>query len=220
MQNAMENLQRKVLFLCALVEGNLQRAVESVEKRDGQLAARVIAADNEVDRVEVDIEEECLKMLALYQPVAADLRFIVAVIKLNSDLERIGDQAVDIAEQSSYLAEREPIAVPAGIHAMGDKAAWMVKSVLDALVERDAELARRVCAADDELDALKRDMLLRIEEAIAKNPDNLDLYFHLLTVPRKLERIGDHATNIAEDVIYMVEGSIVRHLPCDENQPG
>jgi len=219
LQNAIEELKGKVLFLGSVVEASLRHAVESVEKRDAQLAERVIAGDAEVDRLEVNIEEECLKMLALYQPVAADLRFIVAVVKLNSDLERIGDQAVGIAEQSAYLASQRRIELPTGIRLMGEKAAWMVKSALDALIRRDPELARRVCAADDEIDTLKRDMLLWIEDAIAGNMGDLDLYIRALTIPRKLERIGDHATNIAEDVIYMTEGSIVRHLPCDSRQP-
>ena len=219
LQNALDALKRKVLFLGAVVEGNLRLAVESVGTRDSGLAARVMSGDAEVDRMEVDVEEECLKILALHQPVAADLRFIVATIKLNSDLERISDQAANIAEHAAYLAAHDPIDIPAGIHVMADKAAWMVKSALDSLVNRDAELARRVCAADDDLDALKREMLASVEDSIAANPAQLDLLMRVITITRKLERIGDHATNIAEDVIYMAEGGIVRHLPSGGSQP-
>jgi phosphate transport system protein len=208
---AIEELKRGVLFLGAVVESQLQQAVDAVGRRDASLATRVISSDTEIDQLEVEIEDECLKILALHHPVAQDLRFVVAVIKLNNDLERVGDLAVNIAEHALYLATHDPVTVPDTIRTLSRKAAIMLKNALDALVKTDSALARRVCAADDEVDDLNRLLFDEVEERIRDCTDNLDSNIRLLSISRQLERVGDHATNIAEDVIYMTEGQIIRH---------
>lgn len=209
----LENLKRQTFSLMALVEDNLSRAVRSVQDLDKALALQVIACDGEVDRGEVSLEEECLKVLALHQPVAVDLRFIIAVLKLNNDLERIGDLAVNIAERASFLCDMAPAPVPFDFDTMAEKARNMLKRSLDALVNSDVKEAAAVCVADDEVDAINEQMYAQVKAAVRQHPEHLDALIHLLSVSRHLERIADHATNIAEDVIYFVEGRIARHHP-------
>ncbi|MBI3829519.1 MAG: phosphate signaling complex protein PhoU [Planctomycetes bacterium] len=211
MQVEIEKLKKKLLGLSAVVEESVRRAVASIDRRDDALAKRVIESDIEIDHQEVDVEEDCLKLLALYQPVATDLRFIVAVLKLNNDLERIGDLAVNIAERAVFLAKQKKIDLSIDLLTMAEKSQKMLRESLDALVNHDSKLARTVCAADDEVDAMNREMYGHIKEAIHRHPERVDYLLHLLSVSRHLERIADHATNIAEDVIYMIEGEIVRH---------
>ncbi|HUI92159.1 MAG TPA: phosphate signaling complex protein PhoU [Chitinivibrionales bacterium] len=211
LQKEIDNLKKKILRLSAMVEENVERAVRAVEKRDADLAEKVVDMDRAVDIMEIEVEEECLKVLALHQPVATDLRFIVAVLKINSDLERIGDLTVNIAERSQELARRPEFAFTSNFPAMMEKARLMLKKVLDSLVNLDAKLALSVCAADDEVDALYREMFDKVKAGIVKEPDKVDDYLQMLSITRHLERIADHATNIAEDVIYMIEGSIIRH---------
>jgi phosphate transport system protein len=208
-----EKLKKRVLALGAIVEEQVRKSVEAVSKRDEKLAAEVIAADAEIDRMEVDIEEECLKVLALYQVVAGDLRFIIAMLKMNSDLERIGDLAVNIAERAQFLANLEPAEMPFNLRDMAAKAQAMLKKSLDALVNRDAALAYRVCAADEEVDNANRQAYTVLMDAAQKDPARLKTLLHQFTTMRQIERIADHATNIAEDVIYMLQGEIVRHRP-------
>jgi phosphate transport system protein len=206
-----EHLKKMLLELSALVEDSVWQAVKAIEKRDAALANQVIDADTAIDQVEVEIEEECLKVLALHQPVASDLRFLVAVLKMNNDLERIGDLAVNIAERAAYLATQTRMTAPFDFPAMVEKARRMLKNSLDALVNEDVNLAREVCAADDEVDALNRKMYELVEKEGQENPQDLNGLLHLLSTSRHLERIADLATNIAEDVIYMATGEIVRH---------
>jgi phosphate transport system protein len=211
LERELEKLERQVLSLSAVVEENVRRAVQALEKADEKLAQKVIETDIEVDHAEVDVEEECLKLLALYQPVAIDLRFIVAVLKINNDLERIGDLAVNIAERALFLATEPPVTTSFDFLGMAEKAQAMVRKSLDALVSMDAGLAREVCASDDEIDAMNRRMYQQVEEGIQEHPDQMRSLVHILSTSRHLERIADHATNIAEDVIYMIEGIIARH---------
>ncbi|HUJ73429.1 MAG TPA: phosphate signaling complex protein PhoU [bacterium] len=200
-----------LLSLGADVEGSVYKAVQALDRRDKSMAEQVISGDAAIDKFEVYLEEECLKILALHQPVAIDLRFVIAVLKINNDLERIGDLAVNIAERALFLAAHQPLDVPFDFASMAAKAQQMLKKSLDALVNMDPRMARDVCAADDEVDALNRDMYGRIEDGIRQHPEHLESLIHYLGVSRYLERIADHATNIAEDVIYMVDGDIVRH---------
>ncbi len=165
--------------------------------------------------MEVEIEEDCLKILALHQPVAIDLRYVVAVLKINSDLERIGDEAVNIAERAAYLATHPPIDLALDFKGMASKAQSMVSRSIDALVNLDPAVARQVRIADDEVDEMNRYMYKLIQDYMAGNCDRVTESVHLLSTSRHLERIADQATNIAEDVIYMVEGEIVRHQPED-----
>jgi phosphate transport system protein len=207
----LENLKKKIFSLCAVVEESVQQAVQSLENRDVHLAESVISNDEQVDRMEVDLEEECLKILALYQPVAIDLRFIISVLKMNNDLERIADLAVNIAERAISLAEEERIPPPFDYHEMAIKVQTMLKKSLDSLVNLDAKLARQVCALDDEVDAMLSDTFRLVKEQIRLHLERIDPLVHYLSVARHLERIADLATNIAEDVMYMIEGEIVRH---------
>jgi phosphate transport system protein len=211
MRRDIDNLKRRLLSFSARVEEALSQAVEALNGRDERLAQAIIAADDELDREEVAIEEDCLKILALYQPVATDLRFVVAVLKMNNDLERMGDLAANIAKRAAFAASQPPVELPLDFSRMADKAMSMVNRSLDALVNRDAALARAVCADDDELDAMRKKYQDRIVEESKRHPDKLELLMALSSVYRHLERIGDMATNVAEDVIYMLEGAIIRH---------
>jgi phosphate transport system protein len=211
MKNEIEKLKKKLLSLCAQVQEQLWQAVKSIKERDYDLARQVVDHDSMIDQDEVDIEEECLKILALYQPVAIDLRFIVTALKINNDLERIADLSVNIAERSEFLANHDPVNVPFDFETTAEKAQTMLQKSIDALVNIDCAQAYEVCEMDDEVDAINRQMYELVKQSILKQPQHIESLIHLLSVSRHLERIGDHATNIAEDVIYMAEGRIVRH---------
>ena len=211
LQREIENLKRKLLALGAIVETSVRDATLSIEKRDTELAQKIIDNDIDIDKTEVEVEEDCLKILALHQPVAIDLRFIVTVLKINNDLERIGDLAVNIAERAIFLSNQPKVNISSDLVDMAHNAQSMLKKSLDALVNHDAELAQSVCASDDIVDQLNRQMYFKIQEAILDNPEQISVLIHLLSASRHLERIADHTTNIAEDVIYMIEGKIVRH---------
>lgn len=206
-----ERLKKMVLALSAVVEESVHKAVNAIERRDAALAQRVLDGDIDVDHMEVDVEEECLKILALHQPVATDLRFIIAVMKLNSDLERIGDLAGNIAKRAIFLAREPRVEIPPQIHAMAEKAQAMLKRTLDALVNNDAAAARQVMTSDDEVDALHKQVGEYVKERMKAQPDMLEGYLQLFHAARHLERISDHASNIAEDVVYMIDGEIIRH---------
>jgi len=211
MKREIEKLKKMLLSLCDVVQGRFQQAIESIKKSDADLAKKIIEADIEIDHMEVQVEEECLKILALYQPVAIDLRFIITALKINNDLERIGDLAVNLAERGEFLAKQKGINIPFDLEAMTEKTQSMLRQSLDALVNMDSRLAQQVCIADDEVDAMNRQMFDIVQDGIRANPEQMETLIHLLSASRHLERIADYATNIAEDVIYMVEGKIVRH---------
>jgi phosphate transport system protein len=211
LQREIERLRKMLLSLCAVVEEDVRRAVQSVTARDSKLAEQVVRDDVEIDRAEIDVEEECLKILALHQPVAIDLRYIIAVLKLNNDLERIGDLAVNIAQRALLLNAHAPVDVPFDLPGLAARAQVMFRKSLDALVNLDAQTAREVCAMDDEVDEINRAMYEQVKQAILVHPERLDSLIALLSVSRYLERIADHATNIAEDVLYMIDGRIARH---------
>ena len=219
LQMEIRRLQQQLLGLSSHVEEMVFDAVRALEHKDKILAARVIARDDQVDRAEVEIEEECLKALALYQPVATDLRFIVTVLKINNDLERIADLAANIAERAASLADLPPPEFTFDFHGMAQKVQKMLNRCLDALVRRDAEMARLVMAADDKVDAIHGGIYKLVVKAVAVHPDHALGYLQLLSISRNLERIADHATNIAEDVIYMLEGEIVRHRDSQKGNP-
>jgi phosphate transport system protein len=207
----LDKIKKKILSLGALVEERVRMTSTAVENRDAVLAKKIIDNDWEIDEMEVDIEEECLKILALHQPVAIDLRFIVAVIKINNDLERIGDQAVNIAERVVIMSKRPEMGFVFDYIPMSEKAQSMLKMSLDALVNLDVDLAFKVITLDDEVDAIKKDAYDKIKEAIRRNPDRVGYLINLLLISRHLERLADHCTNIAEEVIYLIEGEIIRH---------
>jgi len=207
------NLKKSILTLGATVEERVRKAVASVTKRNAELAEEVIGADVEIDRIEVRIEEECLKILALHQPVAVDLRFIVAILKINNDLERIGDLAVNIAKRGVFLANEPQRCGLFHIPEMAERVEKMLADSLDSLVNSDARLAHQVCVSDDDVDKLLKSSYSEVQKCILENMDTLKCASHHLDVSRHLERIADLATNIAEDVIYMIEGQIARHAP-------
>jgi len=207
----LEKLKKKILSLGALVEERVYLAIKAIESRDPDLAKRIIRSDHEIDETEVEVEEECLKVLALYQPVAIDLRFIVAVIKINNDLERIGDEAVNIAERIQSIAKYPNISFHFDYTEMAEIAAAMLKQSLDALVNLDIDTAFRILTLDDEVDDIQGNAYSQIKQAMRKHPEEMTYLINLYLISRHLERIADHATNIAEEVIYLIEGEIVRH---------
>ncbi|MEW6259603.1 MAG: phosphate signaling complex protein PhoU [Thermodesulfobacteriota bacterium] len=207
----LEKIKKMILTLGAQVEEQVQLAVQAITKTDAGLADRIIRKDHEIDDMEVDVEEECLKVLALHQPVAVDLRFLIAVIKINNDLERIGDEAVNIAQRVEAISRKKGIAFTFDYSTMAIKAEFMLKQSLDALVNMDIDLAYKVLILDDEVDAIKRDAYDKIKEAMRIHPDHVGYLINLLLVSRHIERIADHSTNIAEEVVYLIDGEIVRH---------
>ena len=215
-EHQIAQLKNSILQFGTIVEESISRSNTALFKRDVELAQKVIANDTEIDRLEVELEEECLKVLALYQPVAADLRFVVAVLKINNDLERIGDLASNIAKTVSQLTITGPLELPEEISSMAKQVEEMVKNSLDAVVKADPDLARQVRKEDDIVDAGRHTVRKLVMQQIKKDPEKVEGLLQINTISKHLERIADMATNIAEDVIYMVEGEIVRHRHRDD----
>lgn len=212
---AIDELNKSLLSLVAEVEENVVRVVHTLQNRDPESALKIIEDDQRIDLEEVKLEEECLKTLALYQPVAHDLRFIIAILKINNDLERINDLAVNIAERVLFILNDPPITIPLDFGLMAEKVQIMLRKSINALVELDRETAKQVCAADDEVDDLNRQMYDIIEKRTQADPSSICVLLNYLSVSRHLERIADLATNIAEDVMYFIDGEIVRHRRAD-----
>ena len=213
LQRDLENLQRDLLTMAASVEDALHKALKCLQTRNVVLARQVIAGDSQIDQEENHVEEECLKILALHQPVAVDLRRVAAALKINTDLERMADLAEDIAERALHLASLPAIPIPERLQRMTDLTITMVRQSLDAFVELDASLARRVCRLDDEVDLLNNDIIKDLIEMMKQSPDMVEAGLSLFSAVRHVERIADHATNISEDVVYLVQGTIIRHHP-------
>lgn len=211
LQREIGNIKKSILSLGALVEERVWKAVKAVTERDFELARKIVEADYEIDEFEVQIEEECLKALALHQPVAIDLRFIVAILKINNDLERIGDLAANIAKRAYHMCNLDRIELPPEFSLLAEKAQNMLKKSLDALVNLDPVQAQAVRNDDDDVDILNRKMYEQVTENIKKDVNALECNIYLRSVSKNLERIADLATNIAEDVIYTCKGEIVRH---------
>jgi phosphate transport system protein len=211
LQREIDRLKKDLLSLCAIVEDQVHLAVRSLLERDPELARRVERRDADVDQREVEVEEKCLSVLALHQPVAIDLRLIIAVLKINNDLERIGDLAVNIAHKALAICDEPPLAVPIDLAGMWAKTQTMLRDSLDAMVNLDPKLANDVCGRDDEVDQMKHDMRVEVEEMIRRDPERTRPLMRLMAVSRNLERVADCATNIAEDVVYITQGRIVRH---------
>ncbi len=207
----LEKLKRMILSLGSMVEDRVRKARKAVDTLDADLAREIIEADIEIDDMEIEVEEECLKALALYQPVAVDLRFLIAVIKINNELERIGDQTVNIAERVEIAAKQVCHDFMFDYSSMARKTEKMLKMSLDALVNLDIELALKVCKMDDEVDKIKKKAYDKIKKGMQEYPDHLGYMINILLISRHLERLADHTTNIAEEVFYMIEGNIIRH---------
>lgn len=209
-QKQIDNLSKKFLTLGSIVEDRVRKACSAFNNRDFENLDLVIKSDYEVDEMEIEIEEECLKILALYQPVARDLRFIIALIKINSEIERIGDYAVKIAMKVKFIHEHSTLLFPMDYTPMAEKVITMLKMSLDALVDKDADLAHRIFIMDDEVDTMRNQAYDITKELLCKQPEHPGCLLNGYLLARHLERIADRATNIAEEVIYMVHGDIVR----------
>ncbi|MCA9750860.1 MAG: phosphate signaling complex protein PhoU [Gemmatimonadetes bacterium] len=224
LQRDLEGLKREILAMGNLAEDATGRALEALLSSDVDSAAAVIDGDADLDRKEMEVEEECLKILALHQPVAADLRFIVAILKVNNDLERIGDLAANIAKRAITLASSRTVDLPPELRTMMEKVQRMVVRSLDSLVKMDAGIAREVLRADEGVDAIHKRMYQYLQDRMRDDPNRIPEYIQVLSISRHLERIADQSTNIAEDVIFTVEGELVRHggweLEVDDEDPG
>lgn len=210
-QRELNRLRKQLLELGGDVEDNVRDAMKALQRRDAVLAADVALREQKTDEREVDIEEECLKLLALYQPVAADLRYIVGVLKINEDLERVGDLSQHIAERAVAIAGSGDLPPEVDLTRLASKVTHMLGRSLEAFVNLKPEMAQEVRLADAEVDAINRRNIETLLAAIKAHPEVADVLLNVMHISRHLERIADHATNIAEDLIYMAEGEIVRH---------
>jgi phosphate transport system protein len=213
LQRDIEKLKRRLLVMSTEVEEDVRNAIRALAERDPGLALKVIGREDQTNAMEVDVEEECLKILALHQPVAGDLRYVVAAMKIDRDLERIGDLAVHVAERGLELFAMPPLEIPFRLDEMGAKVQTMLKKALDAFVSLNTSAAHEVCAADGEINAIKRSTIRQVRAAVMEAPLRFDALMQVMHIARHLERIADHCTNICEDLIYMVDGRIVRHTP-------
>ena len=213
LERDLDNLQRHLVTLAASAEEAIHKATRALQQRDTALAREVIEGDNEIDEEENRVEEEALKLLALHQPVAIDLRRIAAAMKINTDLERMADLAEDIAERALQLARLPAIPVPDQLQRMTDLTTTMVRQSLDAFVNLDVRLARVVCRLDDEVDRFNTEIIEELIRVMQSSSELVEPGLSMFSAIRHLERIADHATNIAEDVVYLVEGEIIRHRP-------
>ena len=211
LQRDLDRLNHDLLSVSAMVEEMIDKATQAFTARRYQLADEVVNSDNIVDSQEVRVEEECLKILALHQPVAVDLRRIATVLKVNADLERIADLAVSIAQRAQAMDEFPAFPVPAASTRMVALATQMVRGAMDAFVNMDNAAARRIITMDSTVDQLNREIIEELQALMQKRPELVPAAVHCFSGVRHIERIADHATNIAEDVIYLVEGDIVRH---------
>ena len=208
----LDKLKKEMLRLGNMVELAINNAFLALNNRDSSYVEEVVTNEEQINEMEVQIEEECLKILALHQPVAVDLRFLVVVLKVNNDLERMGDIAKNIAERAKDLMESGVIPdLGQPMQGLPDLVRTMVRSSLDSLVKLDDQLARKIIEMDDEVDQINRDMYAAVKSLVAEQPSVADSAINLLSCSRNMERIGDLATNIAEDVIFVVEGKVVRH---------
>ncbi len=222
MQIDLSELHRDLLSMCSRVEDMIHRAVKLLSAPDREEAQRIVRDDIEIDRWDVRIEDSCLKILALYQPVAIDLRRITTVMKVASELERVADLAVNISERATGLLNSVEITIPDQLRVMADRAVDLLHRSIDAYVDLNSEMARKVCEEDAQIDEMNRGVIEQLIEAMHRHPEQLDPLLHLFSAVRQVERVGDHATNIAEDVVYLVEGRIIRHARklAGEARPG
>jgi phosphate transport system protein len=207
----LDRVRQALLKMGGMVEGMVAKATQSLLDRNNQLCAEVIEGDNQVDQLEIEIDEACHLILGTKQPTAVDLRFLVAVMKINSDLERIGDSAVNIAQSVEQLNEQPTLKPYIDLPHLSELVQAMVRKSLDAFVRRDTALATEVCQSDDAVDGLYKQIFRELLTYMIEDPKTVSRALHLLLISRNMERIADHATNIAEDVIYYVEGRDIRH---------
>ena len=212
MSRELDALKKQFLSLSAIVEEKVALAVQALLEKNAEQARQIVGSDSDVDELEVALEEECLKVLALHQPVATDLRFIVSILKINNDLERIADMAVNIASRAVDLdTARSKVPAPYDVERMSSLVQQMLKMSLDSLVERNVNEALQTIRLDDEVDELHKENFTKVKDAIRQNPEQMDEQILYLSLSRYLERIADLATNVAEDVVYLISGEIIRH---------
>lgn len=224
----LEALHRNILSMCAQVEEIIHLAVEGLSEPNPKLAADLARRDDEIDQWDVRIEEDCLKVLALHQPVAIDLRRITTVLKVSGELERVADLGVHIAERASSLTDYPEVIVPDKLKTMAGVAVEMLHKSIDAYVDLDSQKARVVCGEDERVDQLNREIIHELLGVMQQSPELVEPAMHLFSASRHIERVADHATNIAEDIVYLAEGEIIRHRPevwapnsgCREHEPG
>jgi phosphate transport system protein len=211
MQIDLSELHKDLLSMCAQVEDMIHRAVDQLANPNTEEAVALMERDSDIDRWDVRIENACLKILALHQPVAIDLRRITAVMKISAELERVADLAVNIAERACGLLNGTQVVIPDRLKVMSERAINMLHRSIDAYVSLDAGLARGVCLEDDTIDEMNRQLIDELIGIMHRHPDQLDSLLHMFSAVRQVERVADHATNIAEDVVYLIEGKIIRH---------
>lgn len=211
LQRDIEAINQELLSISSMVEEMIDKATQALNERKYNLADEVVNSDRYVDQHEVHVEEECLKMLALHQPVAVDLRRIATVMKVNNDLERIADLAVSIAQRAQAMADYPAFPIPDQLPSMVVIATQMVRGSMDSFVNLDSGYARRIMAMDQQVDQFNCDIIAELQSEMQRKPDLVPPALHCFSAVRHTERIADHATNIAEDVVYLVEGEIVRH---------
>jgi phosphate transport system protein len=214
-EQELEKLKENILKMGGFVEDAIQKSIRSLVERDRDLAVQVIDGDAIVNTYDVEIEEECIKFLALWQPTGSNLRFVTTAIKIITDLERMGDLAVDICERGIELLDEPPLKPYIDIPRMAEASQKMLKDSLDAFVAKDADLAMTVCKADDFVDNLNQQIFNELLVYMLKDPRSISRAVRLSYITKYLERIGDHATNIAEMVVYMVKGKVIRHMACE-----
>jgi len=211
----LEKLKELILKMGGFVEDAIKKSVKALVERDRSLAVEVIDGDAIINNFDVEIEEECIRFLAIWQPTGSNLRFVTTAIKIITDLERMGDLAVDICERGIELLDEPPLKPYIDIPRMADAAQKMLKDSLDAFVAKDADLALSVCEADDFVDNLNQQIFNELLLFMLKDPKNISRAVRLTYITKYLERVGDHATNIAEMVVFMVKGKVIRHMACE-----
>ncbi len=211
LENDLSYLEQELLAQSSMVEEMIRKSSKGLREVRGDFAIEVFGCEPEVNRREIRIEEECLKILALHQPVAVDLRRVTTVLKVNGELERIADLAVNISERTQSLTNYPDFPVPPKMDDMATQATTMVHAALDALVSQDVQAARLVCEQDDEVDNLNVELIMELRDLMRSRKEFVEPALHFFSASRQIERIADHATNIAEDVVYLVEGEILRH---------
>jgi phosphate transport system protein len=211
LQRDLDHLKREILAVGTLVEEAIGKSLHLLADRDPALIDEILHGDATIDEREVEVEDECLKVMALHQPMAADLRFVIAVLKVNNDLERMGDLACNIAKRCRHALMRPEPPRLVDFDALGVKVLGMVHASLEALVHQDAAMAREVCRMDEEVDEIHRTNYDLLKRRMREEPDVVEDAVNALTVSRSLERIADLATNVAEDIVFMVDGDVIRH---------
>lgn len=211
LQEEINNLKKSLLQMASMVEEMIVKSVKSLKEKNTPLAEEIIRNDDVINRMEIDIDNLCIKILALYHPEAEDLRTVTMIMKINNDLERIGDHAVNIAERAIYLSDKPPVKPLIDIPRMVEKATEMLRESLEAFVNKNAELAVEVCKKDDEVDYLENQIMRELITYMMEDPSTIDRSLRLILIARDLERVADLATNIAEDAFYIASGQILKH---------